>query len=230
MTDVSGGNVKTQKRNPGTITRAIKCGIVGDGTVGKTTLSVSYTSRAFMDAYVPTLFDNFSAIEEVDGQFINISLWDTAGQEDYSSLRTPMYRKTDIFLLCFSTVHLDSFDNLRHKWITELRENAPETPFILVGTKTDLRDKLDQENDKTVERINTKKGQKLAKELKAQTYVECTSKDPQSVNNVFIEAIRVLLDRDRKRKLKDKKNWKKELDLEKKYQQKMEKQKAKTGN
>jgi len=224
--NITTGSDKTKRRNPGSITRAIKCGIVGDGTVGKTTLLVSYTARAFMDDYVPTLFDNFSAIEEVDGQCINMILWDTAGQEDYTSLRTRMYRNTDIFLLCFSTVHLDSFDNLKHKWIIELKQNAPETPFILVGTKTDLRDKVEKENDKSVEIISTKKGQKRSKELKAQNYVECTSKDPQSVNNVFIEAIRVVLERERKRKLKDKKNWKKEEEIERRMAKQMEKKKG----
>jgi len=203
---------------------------LGDGTVGKTTLLVSYTARAFMDDYVPTLFDNFSAIEEVDGQCINMILWDTAGQEDYQTLRTTMYRNTDIFLLCFSTVHLDSFDNLKHKWIQELRSNAAETPFILVGTKTDLRDKLEKENDKSIEPISLKKGQKRAKELKAHTYVECTSKDPPSVNNVFIEAIRVVLDREKKAKVKDKKNWKKQEEEEKKMQKHAARLKAKEGS
>jgi len=223
---VSEGVDKTKRRQAGTITRAIKCGIVGDGTVGKTTLLVSYTARAFMDDYVPTLFDNFSAIEEVDGQCINMILWDTAGQEDYTTLRTRMYRNTDIFLLCFSTVHMDSFDNLKHKWIIELKQNAPNTPFILVGTKTDLREKLEKENEKSVEIINSKKGQKRAKELKAENYVECTSKIPQSVNNVFVEAIRVIIERDRKRKIRDKKNLKKEEEIERKYKKQMEKKKG----
>jgi small GTP-binding protein len=214
---------KTKRRNPGSITRAIKCGIVGDGTVGKTTLLVSYTARAFMDDYVPTLFDNFSAIEEVDGQCINMILWDTAGQEDYQTLRTTMYKNTDIFLLCFSTVHMDSFDNLKHKWIQELRANAAETPFILVGTKTDLREKFEKESDKSVEMINSKKGQKRAKELKAQTYVECTSKDPASVNNVFVEAIRVVLEREKKMKQKDKKKWKDEMQREERMKKLAEK-------
>jgi len=221
---------KTKRRNPGSITRAIKCGIVGDGTVGKTTLLVSYTARAFMDDYVPTLFDNFSAIEEVDGQCINMILWDTAGQEDYYALRTRMYRNTDIFLLCFSTVHMDSFDNLKHKWITELRQNAPDIPFILVGTKTDLREQIEKSGDTSTEIINTKKGLKRSKELKAQTYVECSSKNPQSVNNVFIDAIRVVLERERKKKQKDKKNWKKEEEMEKKLKKMQDKKNKGKGD
>eukprot|EP01102_Stenamoeba_stenopodia_P016336 TRINITY_DN569_c0_g2_i1.p1 TRINITY_DN569_c0_g2~~TRINITY_DN569_c0_g2_i1.p1 ORF type:complete len:241 (+),score=77.65 TRINITY_DN569_c0_g2_i1:382-1104(+) len=219
-------NKKTSKREPGTITRAIKCGVVGDGTVGKTTLLVSYTCQAFLDDYVPTLFDNFSAIEEIDGQWINVILWDTAGQEDYTHLRTTCYQNTDIFLLCFSTVHLDSFDNLKHKWLQELKANAPDTPFILVGTKTDVRTQKEAE-DKSVEVITTKKGQKRAKELKALNYVECSAKDLASVNNVFVEALRTVIDREKKKKAKERKAWKKEEELERKEEEKMAKLQAK---
>jgi len=178
-----------------------------------------------MDDYVPTLFDNFSAIEEVDGQVINVILWDTAGQEDYAHLRATCYTSTDIFLLCFSTVHMDSFDNLKHKWIIELKANAPDTPFLLVGTKTDLRDQVDAEKNPDV--ISFKKAQKRAKELKALGYVECSAKDPQSVNQVFIEAIKVVLDKEKRRKLKDKKNWKKEEEREAKQLAKQNKAKNK---
>jgi len=152
-----------------------------------------------MDDYVPTLFDNFSAIEEVDGQVINVTLWDTAGQEDYAHLRATCYTSTDIFLLCFSTVHMDSFDNLKHKWIIELKANAPDTPFVLVGTKTDLRDQV-ADAEKSPDVISFKQGQKRAKEIKALGYVECSAKDPQSVNQVFLEAIKAVLDKKKKKK------------------------------
>jgi GTPase SAR1 family protein len=36
-------------------------------------------------------FDNFSDTIEVDGQSYNVSLWDTAGQEDYERLRILSY-------------------------------------------------------------------------------------------------------------------------------------------
>lgn len=213
---------KTAKKEPGTITRAIKCGVVGDGTVGKTTLLVSYTCQAFLDDYVPTLFDNFSAIEEIDGQWINVILWDTAGQEDYTHLRTTCYQNTDIFLLCFSTVHLDSFDNLKHKWLQELKANAPDTPFILVGTKTDVRGT--KEGDDV---ITAKKGQKRAKELKALGYVECSAKDLASVNNVFVEALRTVVEREKKKKAKERKAWKKEEEQERREEEKLAKLQAK---
>ena len=62
--------------------KPIKCVVVGDGAVGKTSLIVSYAKNVFPPDYLPTVFENY--IYNVNLEYkmkpIQIGLWDTIGQ------------------------------------------------------------------------------------------------------------------------------------------------------
>ncbi|KRX83797.1 Ras-related C3 botulinum toxin substrate 1 [Trichinella sp. T6] len=176
--------------------RSIKCVVVGDGTVGKTCMLISYTTDSFPQEYVPTVFDNYSAPLTVDGMTVMLGLWDTAGQEDYDRLRPLSYPQTDVFILCFSLVSPVSFDNVTSKWFPELRHHCPDTPILLVGTKLDLRD--DQQiiknlGDQGLSPITRSQGNKLAQKLHAIKYMECSALTQENLRQVFDEAVRAVL-------------------------------------
>jgi len=183
----------------------IKCVVVGDGAVGKTCLLISYTTNAFPGEYIPTVFDNYSANVMVDGKPINLGLWDTAGQEDYDRLRPLSYPQTDVFLVCFSVISTSSLENVKTKWVPEIQHHAPNVPILLVGTKTDLR-----KDDNTIKQLNSRQqsmvtiesAQRMAKEIGAVNFLECSALTQEGLKQVFDDAIRAAMSKPAKAKKK----------------------------
>lgn len=177
--------------------RHIKCVVVGDGAVGKTCLLLSYTTNAFPGEYIPTVFDNYAVNVLVDGQQINLQLWDTAGQEDYAKLRPLSYPGTEVFVLCFSLVSPISLENVRNVWVPEVRQYCPGVPLVLVGTKSDLRDQFEQHADEYrkngMEPVYTQTGENMKKTINAAEYIECSARMQTNLKEVFETAIRVVL-------------------------------------
>lgn len=168
----------------------VKVVCVGDGAVGKTSLLLSYTRDIFVDEYEPTVFDNHSALIMVDNVPINLMLWDTAGQEEYGKLRNLSYPDTDVFLVCFSVVNKNSYDNIGMFWIPEIKTFCPHTPIILCGTKIDLREDTFL-HDRTF-KYDTD-GQSIQILNSTYKYVECSALTKRGVNQVFNECVRVYL-------------------------------------
>ncbi|CAG7835080.1 unnamed protein product [Allacma fusca] len=94
----------------------LKCVVVGDGGVGKTSLILSYTTNHFPGEYIPDFWKNDDSPNVmVDGNPRHLGLWDTIAEEDYDSLRPLTYPQTDVFLICFSIVSHTSIENVRSK-------------------------------------------------------------------------------------------------------------------
>jgi small GTP-binding protein len=100
-----------------------------------------------VDFHVKTI-----AIDSVEGPIrAKLQIWDTGGQERFSSIRPMYYRGSLGALLIFDLTNSASFVHLP-QWIEEVRANVKsEIPLLLVGNKSDLVD----QRAVSLEEINT---------------------------------------------------------------------------
>ncbi|KAI8150090.1 small GTPase superfamily [Fennellomyces sp. T-0311] len=157
--------------------------VVGDGATGKTSLLIVYQKGKFPENYLPTVFENYiTRLDLNSGKSVELALWDTAGQEDYDRLRPLSYFETDVVLICFAVDNRISFQNVKDKWLPEVRHYCGgDVPRVLVGLKIDLR----KEGC-----ITYNQGAELAKEIKAK-YCECSAKQNLYIDNVIRTAAQV---------------------------------------
>ncbi|KAF7316248.1 RhoGAP domain-containing protein [Mycena indigotica] len=124
------------------------------------------------------------------------AIFDTLGKPEYDRLRPLMYPQTDVFLVCFSVDSETSFQHCRERWFPELEHHNPGIPRVLVALKTDLRDDTD-----TIEHlarqhkrpISTEQGLRLAQELEAADYAECSGLTREGLDKLMEKVIVVCL-------------------------------------
>ncbi|KAI4460293.1 rho family gtpase [Holotrichia oblita] len=164
-----------------------KITVIGDDSTGKGYLLQAYITGQFNETeYIPEVLDNYTESKDIDGESYSLSLWNLRGQGDYDTLRPLSYPNTTCFLLCFSINKRESFTNIKSKWVVEIKEYMPGTPFILVGTKNDLR----EVDDPTLKLISVKEGKKLARKIGAERYLECSAKNITTFDDIVVEAVR----------------------------------------
>lgn len=135
---------------------------------------------------------NFVSYHRIGDEPYTLGLFDTAGQEDYDRLRPLSYPQTDVFLVCFSVTSPASFENVREKWFPEVHHHCPGVPCLIVGTQVDLRedpsvkDKLAKQKMAPVKKED---GDKMARELGAVKYVECSALTQFRLKDVFDEVL-----------------------------------------
>lgn len=120
----------------------IKIVLLGDESVGKTSLLRKWTSKVYDPNSSPTIGGAAQIKrDEVDGQQYTFQIWDTAGAERYRAL-APLYaRDSYAAMIVFDMSQKKTYDDL-NEWVNFLQAHG-EIPFIIVGNKTDLVDKLE---------------------------------------------------------------------------------------
>jgi len=158
--------------------------VIGAGGVGKSALTVRFVQGKFVERYDPTIEDSYRKQVEVDGIACMLDVFDTAGQEDYSSLRDQFIHKGDGFLVVYSIISSSSFEHTTRlrTLILRIKEETDNFPTVLVGNKSDLSEQR---------AVPEELGRAQAKKFGC-SFIETSAKNNTNINEAFYTLIRTM--------------------------------------
>jgi len=118
----------------------LKVVMVGSVSVGKTSIVTRYVRDMFKPGASPTIGAAYVwKAEKIQNTAVKLSIWDTAGQEQYNSLVPVYFREASAVLLVVDASRVATFDAVRTTWLPKVRENSPDSVVIyLFLNKTDV--------------------------------------------------------------------------------------------
>lgn len=118
----------------------VKVVLLGDQSVGKTSLRSQYLYRYFSSMYKATIGADFlmKRVRTPDDQIMDLQIWDTAGQERFNAVSRAFYRGADIGVIVYDITNAESFYHLA-KWVDDFVANSGGSrPYLMiVGNKRD---------------------------------------------------------------------------------------------
>ena len=114
--------------------------LLGDGQVGKTSLTKRLTGNVFEDSQLTTIGkESYVYQTQLHGYDVKMKIWDTAGQERFKSMSVNVIKNVEGLILTYSIASRESFQNLE-SWLKQLNDadDLSKKPIIIVGNKSDL--------------------------------------------------------------------------------------------
>lgn len=160
---------------------------VGDGSVGKTSITIRFCEGKFSQEYLMTIGANFGVKQNTvsfgeENKDIKLQIWDTGGQERFSPIRELYYKGALGALVVFDVTNKESFDHAPN-WFREVRKNVSNIPLTLIGNKIDIPNRV----------VSYDEGMLMARRCAA-PYRETSAKTGERIDDVFLElSYRILL-------------------------------------
>ena len=159
--------------------------IIGDSSVGKTSILSRYANGTFSANYLATVgLDNFTKDETIDGKNVRIKIWDTAGQERYKALTKGFFRNAQGIMIVYDVTNQETYENVKF-WIESIKTNIgaelDNIPIIIIGNKIDS----DRE-------VNKDTASKFCEE-KNYPYYETSAKTGENIDTTIRDLVKLVL-------------------------------------
>lgn len=102
--------------------QTLKCVVVGDQGVGKSSLISTFIVGNFTPVGAPRVLESTTKEMIIYNKPVSLCIWDVIGDDEHVRMRPLSYFQTDIFIICFSVISPSSFANVQNKWIPEIQE------------------------------------------------------------------------------------------------------------
>ena len=163
---------------------SVKIGLLGNTSVGKSSLIRRYVDEKFEDNFMSTIgVDYFQKKVTINNKNIIIEIQDTSGEERFRSIAKSYYKNVDGIIFVFDVTNEESFKEGINYWLTECDKEKGEYKKILVGNKIDLKETRII-NKETIEKFAKDKGMK---------YFETSAKEGTKVDIIFKELAELIL-------------------------------------
>ncbi|KAH0570275.1 Rab1a [Spironucleus salmonicida] len=163
--------------------------LIGDSSVGKSSMLLRFCDRLFNNTYITTIGVDFK-IRSVSVPYpsteqasnVKLQIWDTAGQEKFRTITQTYYRGSHGIMMVYDVTNRDSFESVE-MWMREVNVHAgADVTKLLVGTKI----------DKEGRQVSVEEGQNLASKLNIK-FIETSSLTGDNVEQAFSDlAIEIL--------------------------------------
>ena len=152
--------------------------LLGDASVGKTSLVGRFVTNHFNEAVETTVGAAFStqSVTTDSGRTVRYEIWDTAGQERFKSLAPMYYRNASCAVVVFDLTSESSFHRAKD-WVKQLAlSNNPDIIIALAGNKSDIPSSQRQVKAEDVKQFVVEEGL---------IYMETSAKTGSNVQKLF---------------------------------------------
>ena len=160
--------------------------MLGDASVGKTSLTLRYISGFFLEDLKPTIgVDFYSKSTEFRKKKVKLQIWDFGGEERFRFLLHQYCKGANAAFFLYDITNRLSLDHLPD-WTSIIREYAGDIPVMLIGSKLDL---------KAFRAVSRNDGIIAAQKYNLASFVELSSKTGQNVEEAFNVITEILFER-----------------------------------